>query len=253
MKSNIAVIAGTSEATELIEELEEEFCITAFVATDEGRKILEGRNCIVITGRKDGTEFGKHLSKFCAVIDASHPFATEVTKNVRSVCEKLGIHYLRLGRPHTEYEYQKIVYADNKEEVAKMLNDTDGKILFLTGSNTAEFYKNHVKDFEDRALIRVLDTDFSRNAVRGLEEKNVIFGTPPFSASDNLKLIREYDISVVVSKDSGKRGGIEEKVSACREAKIPLILIRSPENTAECSVKKIAEKVRNIADVAGNT
>ena len=110
-----------------------------------------------------------------------------------------------------------------------------------------------MKDFADRALIRVLDTDFSRNAVKGLEEKNVIFGTPPFSVSDNLKLIRKYDISVVVSKDSGKRGGIEEKVSACREAKIPLILIRSPENTAECSVKKIAEKVRNIADVAGNT
>lgn len=252
MKSNIAVIAGTSEATELIEELENEFFITAFVATDEGRKILKGRNCKVSTGRKNRDEFEQILSDFNIVIDASHPFATEVTQNVKSVCEQLNICYLRLGRPHTEYMYEKILYAENKEEVAEMLNNTNGNILFLTGSNTADFYKSHVKNFEQRALIRVLDTDYSRNAVKEINESNIVFGNPPFSASDNLKLIRQHNISVVVSKDSGQRGGISEKVSACEKFGIPLILIRSPENIKECSVKEIAEKVRSIADATSN-
>lgn len=252
MKSNIAVIAGTSEATELIEELENEFFITAFVATDEGRKILKDRNCKVSTGRKNRDEFECILSDFNIVIDASHPFATEVTQNVKSVCEQLNICYLRLGRPHTEYKYKKILYADNKEEVAEMLNNTNGNILFLTGSNTADFYKKHIKNFEQRALIRVLDTDYSRNVVKEINESNVVFGNPPFSALDNLKLIKQHNISVVVSKDSGQRGGIAEKVSACEKFGIPLILIRSPENITECSVKEIAEKVRSIADVTSN-
>ena len=51
---------------------------------------------------------------------------------------------------------------------------------------------------------------------------------PPFTVEDNVKIIRETEAEVLVSKESGKTGGVDEKVAACRQAGIKMILIDSP-------------------------
>ena len=89
----IAVIAGTSEATELIAALPAEDTVTAFAATAYGKEILAGQYCTVHVGRLDTEGFRQALRGMHAVVDASHPFAQEVTKTVRQVCTELQLPY----------------------------------------------------------------------------------------------------------------------------------------------------------------
>ena len=59
----------------------------------------------------------------------------------------------------------------------------------------------------------MLDTEESRKAAADIS-CNIIYDMPPFSYEDTLKLLLENNISIMVSKDSGKRGGIFDKLRA---------------------------------------
>lgn len=226
----IAVIAGTSDATELIKNISGKHEITAFVATDYGREILKNNKININIGRLNKQEFLKKLIYFDCVIDASHPFAEEVTKIVKSVCQELHVKYLRLIREKINYDYNKIILADSKEKACILLSQMTGNILFTTGVKSLNFYENHVKKFAKRAWIRILDTQDSRK-IAGNSKANIIYALPPFSEQDLLKIIIKHDIKILVSKDSGKKGGLLEKIKIAKKCNIPVILIKRPEET----------------------
>lgn len=224
---SLAVIAGTSEATDLIRMLPESWNITAFAATAYGKTILEGLPCTVQVGRLDAEGFRQVLADADAVADASHPFAAEVTRTVRTVCRELKLPYFRLGRPPVQYAYDQILRVQSKEEAAAHLRKTAGNILLTTGGNTLAFYEQAVPDFAVRGYARILDTPDSRQMTAG-SQAHLIFAVPPFSAQQTLELLQKYQIAVLVSKDSGMRGGVAEKVQAAKVMGIPVILIAPP-------------------------
>lgn len=224
---SLAVIAGTSEATDLIRMLPESWNITAFAATAYGKTILEGLPCTVQVGRLDAEGFRQALADADAVADASHPFAAEVTRTVRTVCRELKLPYFRLGRPPVQYAYDQILRVQSKEEAAAHLRKTAGNILLTTGGNTLAFYEQAVPDFAVRGYARILDTPDSRRMTAG-SQAHLIFAVPPFSAQQTLELLQKYQIAVLVSKDSGMRGGVAEKVQAAKVMGIPVILIAPP-------------------------
>ncbi len=224
---SLAVIAGTSEATDLIRMLPESWNITAFAATAYGKTILEGLPCTVQVGRLDAEGFRQVLADADAVADASHPFAAEVTRTVRTVCRELKLPYFRLGRPPVQYAYDQILRVQSKEEAVAHLRKTTGNILLTTGGNTLAFYEQAVPDFAVRGYARILDTPDSRQMTAG-SQAHLIFAVPPFSAQQTLELLQKYQIAVLVSKDSGMRGGVAEKVQAAKVMGIPVILIAPP-------------------------
>ena len=224
---SLAVIAGTSEATDLIRMLPESWNITAFAATAYGKTILEGLPCTVQVGRLDAEGVRQALADADAVADASHPFAAEVTRTVRTVCRDLKLPYFRLGRPPVQYAYDQILRVQSKEEAAAHLRKTAGNILLTTGGNTLAFYEQAVPDFAVRGYARILDTPDSRQMTAG-SQAHLIFAVPPFSAQQTLELLQKYQIAVLVSKDSGMRGGVAEKVQAAKVMGIPVILIAPP-------------------------
>ena len=63
----------------------------------------------------------------------------------------------------------------------------------------------------------------------GYPEDHVFGQMPPYTVEDNLNLIRLTGAAVMVSKDSGKTGGVDVKVEACRKAGITMVLIRRPD------------------------
>ena len=111
----IAVIAGTSDATDWIRSLPETDSVTAFVATPYGKEILAGTNCTVHVGRLDAAGFAEALTGFDEVVDASHPFAVVVTETVKAVCQAKQIPYTRISRPTLHYDYEKLHIVSSKE------------------------------------------------------------------------------------------------------------------------------------------
>ena len=233
MKYDVIVIAGTTEAREVIErQLKENKKILASVATELGAQMLEEYPIDVHTGRLDEAGFVRLLEENpCGkIIDASHPFAQVVSETVQAAAKTVGIPYERYERSRLHYDYDRIIAVADAGEAAEYLNQLEGNVLLTTGVNTAAVYAEHVKNAKERLYIRVLDTPASYEgcAKAGYPEDHVFGKMPPYTVEDNLALIAKTKASVLVSKDSGKTGGVDIKVEACRRAGIACVLIRRP-------------------------
>ena len=235
MKYDVLVIAGTTESRQVIEKLLRENPkerILASVATELGKEMLLEYGIDIHVGRLDYDGF---LTLFeenpCRkIIDASHPFARIVSETVKKAAQTAGILYERYERRNLQYNYERIVHVKVVQEAISLLNELEGNIFLTTGVNTAATYMAGVKGGADRLFIRVLDNISSLEgcAEAGYQKDHVFGKMPPFTVEDNVKLIKETKAEVLVSKDSGKTGGVDIKVEACRQTGIKMILIDRP-------------------------
>lgn len=237
MKYDVLVIAGTTESRQVIEKLLEENPqkrILASVATELGKEMLLEYGIDVHVGRLDYEGFLNLLNENpCEkIIDASHPFAKIVSETVKKAADTEGILYERYERKNLHYDYEGIVHVKDVQEAIALLNEMEGNVFLTTGVNTAAAYINGVKNGARRLYIRVLANASSLEgcAKAGYPEDHVFGKMPPFTVEDNVKLIKETGAEVLVSKDSGKTGGVDVKVEACRQTGIRMILIDRPES-----------------------
>ena len=235
MEYDVLVIAGTTESRQVIEKLLGENPkerILASVATELGKEMLLEYGIDIHVGRLDYDGF---LTLFkenpCGkIIDASHPFARIVSETVKKAAQTAGISYERYERRNLQYSYEGIVHVKDVQEAISLLNELEGNIFLTTGVNTAAAYMTGVRDGAERLYIRVLDNISSLEgcAKAGYQKDHVFGKMPPFTVEDNVKLIKETNAEVLVSKDSGKTGGVDIKVEACRQTGIKMILIDRP-------------------------
>lgn len=218
-----AVFAGTTEGRLLCEYLiSKGLEFTAFTATEFGGSLLP-QNAKIHIGKLNEEEIAMCIRKYGLVIDATHPYAEEVTKNIKNACVKLNKKYIRLLR--NENICEDAVYAENIEEAVKILNKSDGMIFVSTGSKEAEKYTS-VKDYSDRVCIRVLNSDGPLKKCRELGFKNIKCGMGPFSYEHNVDDFK--GCKWLVTKSSGKAGGFDEKLKAAKKLGMNIIIISRP-------------------------
>ena len=161
------------------------------------------------------------------IIDATHPYAIEVSKNAIQCAKELNIDYLRYERKSLieDISYENKYIVSSIEEACKIAREKGRNIFIGTGS------KNLPKIVElipDRNLIvRVLPTSdviLSCESV-GLNADNIIAMKGPFSQSINEEFYKHYNVDIVVTKESGIAGGFLEKVNACETLQIPVVII----------------------------
>ena len=146
------------------------------------------------------------------------------------MAESADIPYERYERTNLQYDYEGIVHVKDVQEAITLLNELKGNVFLTTGVNTAAAYMSGVENGAERLFIRVLDNVSSLEgcAKAGYLEGHVFGKMPPFTVEDNVRLIRETEAEVLVSKDSGKTGGVDVKVEACRQTGIKMNLIDRP-------------------------
>ena len=161
------------------------------------------------------------------IIDATHPYAIEVSKNAIQCAKELNIDYLRYERKSLieDISYENKYIVSSIEEACKIAREKGRNIFIGTGS------KNLPKIVElipDRNLIvRVLPTSdviLSCESL-GLNADNIIAMKGPFSQSINEEFYKHYNVDIVVTKESGIAGGFLEKVNACETLQIPVVII----------------------------
>lgn len=229
----VLIFAGTYEGRRLAELLKRANikCDVA-VATDYGASLMEESDSIhILKGRMDDKEMLALMrdNSYETVIDATHPFASLVTENIIRSSGECGLAYYRLLRARNNSSSDNCSYFDSSEELSKELSKTKGNILLTTGSkDLSVFCKND--EVRKRLIVRVLPGIESIEKCRecGLEGRQIIAMQGPFSASMNSLIIKEYGISVLVTKESGKVGGEDTKLEACEEMGIPCFIIRRP-------------------------
>ncbi len=238
----VLIFGGTTEGRFLAGELAAAGAeVTVSVATEYGAEEQSQEPGIqVVEGAKDKEQICRMLKGVDICIDATHPFAQEVTKNIKAAAGEEGVDLLRVLREeqNAEVEESKIIWAQNPEDAAEKTADylsqsssADGRcsrILLTTGVKDLSVY---AEKLEPESLFpRVLPLKQSLEACEaaGIPVKNIIAAQGPFGIEFNKGIIRNYDINIMITKQSGRSGGYEEKISACRNCGIPAVVIRRP-------------------------
>ena len=228
----ILVIGGISEARELCARLAQREKVLLSVATAYGAKLASGKNFEIEIGRKNTADFLKLIQdrKVRLVIDCSHPFAEEVSRQIREAAAEAGVPLLCYRRKVPEYSYPRLIkvyqFSDAAKEAKRFCST--GKVFLATGSNhIAEFTKELSPD---RIAVRVLDRQESADIClkSGIPQQQVITKRGPFTLSENLVDFNRFQADVLVTKESGSAGGTPEKIEAAEKLGIPVVLICPP-------------------------
>ena len=199
-----------------------------FVATEYGAAVMEPMDGITIhEGRLDEKEIAERLTSDTLLIDATHPYAAEVTDNLRAACAEAGARYERLLRPALPFENCEIVL--DTAAAVDWLNAHPGRVLLTTGSKELEAY-TAVQDYRERVFPRVLPTAsvLEKCSVLGFPGAHIIAMQGPFSQAMNAALLREIGADILVTKDTGASGGFAEKVAAAKEVSAKVLVIARP-------------------------
>jgi precorrin-6A/cobalt-precorrin-6A reductase len=176
------------------------------------------------------------------VLDATHPFAVRITRITQSVCERMGMPYMRYERPDWTPP-TGTRFAESYAEAAAVLPSLGSRVLLTIGAKQLK----HFAPLHGRLTMvaRILPSPVSlQQALEfGFAEENLVRQRPPFSIEQNRELFRRYNVDVLVTKASGREGGVVEKVTAARDLAMKVLMIRRPEPTALGCVTTIEEAV----------
>ncbi len=237
------VIGGTTESVDAVTYLVSKRAdVTVSVATDMGAALCVDFSVKLWVGCLNQDQFTKKIqvSGITHVLDASHPYAVEVTQIVQRVCDELGLVYIRYTRRDRMKDGKaaaggnlmpEIYSVADGREAARVLNQLSGNVALLTGVKTLDVYRNHVRNFQERCYARVLDNETSKVRCREIFEDETHWQaqTPPFDVEANRTFLQTCGAKTLVTKDSGAAGGLPEKLEAARLEGVSVILIRRPE------------------------
>lgn len=250
--NDILIFGGTTEGRELAT-----FCdnlmipATLCVATEYGKDVLPVfRSVNVSNKRLNIDEIISIIEKnnISCVIDATHPYAYEVSKNIANAINHFGskVKFFKIKREDMDITLNGVLEFSNNDEAVSYLLNTEGNILLTTGSKEIIQYSR----LSNRIFPRVLPSVDSINACTsaGIPSKNIIAMQGPFSKTLNEAIIKEFDCKYLVSKLSGKSGGFEEKIEAAKNTDcIPIIIMPKTEiegiSVEECKLN--LEKLYN--------
>ena len=139
----LLLFGGTTEGRQLAQELAGLWDVTVCVATEYGRELLPapGPGLHVQAGRLTEGQMEALLARegFDQVVDATHPYASAVTQNIRRACGQTGTPYLRLLRAMSPPP-EGCLYVPDAQGAARALDELPGNGLLTTGSKAGGLY-----------------------------------------------------------------------------------------------------------------
>ena len=241
MMNAIFVFAGTTEGREISEILSKSgIDCTVSVATEYGAKLLpKSENLTVIHGRLNHQEMCSLFEQknYDCVIDATHPFAVEASKEIRLACKISKIRCIRLARDTVAQDSQStlnIFYFEDISSASIWLESQHGKIFVSTGSKELPKLCEKISD-KTRLIVRVLPSDESLGicSESGILRNQIIAMQGPFSEQTNRAQFLESGAKILLTKESGVKGGYYEKIRAAKALEMKIAVIKNPEKSSE--------------------
>ncbi len=170
-----------------------------------------------------------------AVIDATHAYAAGISANARHACAAAGLPMLGLQEPPWQaIPGDQWIDAANMTDARDKAAEIASRVFVSTGRQAmAEF----ADDPRCWWLARVISPGPD---LPTLSNGEYIYARGPFNLADELTLLRDHDITAIISKNSGN-AATYPKIAAAHELAIPVIMIARP-------VSDAAEQVATAAD-----
>ncbi len=232
-KDLVWLFSGTSDGNSIgLKLINAGYSIKLFIATDYGKEIaLKSFHADIInTGRLNRDQLFKQEKEDRpkTIIDATHPFAVEISANLIELCNQTSANYVRFERPNDLPSDKDIHTVTDYKKAAHKADQLGKRILLTTGSKEIDTFLNAGMNGE--LFLRMLPSPKLLQEVlaKGMHQKNIVAMQGPFSVDTNQSLIERWKIDCLVTKASGKEGGLLEKIEAARICNIPVVIIDRP-------------------------
>jgi precorrin-3B C17-methyltransferase len=244
------VFSGTSDGNALARELGQDYGPIVISTASEYGAELAREQCAGVTvwsGRQgmDLRRRALHASQARAIVDATHPYAQQMSEQLIAVADEVGLPYIRYERPggldptsgrglgakcHDGLEHNAAVLCESAAEAADRAIAIGRRIFLTTGSKDLPTFLQAPHANEREWFLRLTpEPALIRRAIElGVPRDHIIAMQGPFSEAFNRALWRDQRIDCVITKDSGEAGGFSAKVQAAAALGIALLVIRRP-------------------------
>ncbi|NQE35373.1 cobalt-precorrin-6A reductase [Microcoleus asticus] len=227
MKKRLLILGGTGDAAELAARVSQ-------IAEIEVVSSLAGRTQQPFTPKTGTVRIGGFggaagLAAFLLdrpidlLIDATHPFAAQISANAAVAAAECNVPYLMLVRPAWEMvEDDRWIEVTSHSEAAKALLGQSQRVFLTIGrQELAAFAGLDAIWF----LMRAIDPPALNTPV---PNGKLLLARGPFTLEDERELLLEYQIDTIVSKNSGG-GATYAKIAAARELGISVVMVQRPQ------------------------
>ena len=243
------VFGGTAEGRALCEVCAEHAVQMIYCAAtvDGARPVEVLPNVDARAGRLDAAQMTALLEKNkpALVVDATHPYAEEVSANIGLACRNARVPLLRVTRERIAE--QGCVTFGGMDALLVWLEKEPGNIFVTTGSSHAEAFSG-LTDYRNRVWMRVLPSVESLRVCLdlGYRAERLICMQGPFSEALNRALFQAADARILVTKNSGAAGGFPEKVRAAQGLGMLTAVLAKPEETGGVSLEEACKRVMEL-------
>jgi cobalt-factor III methyltransferase len=229
------VFAGTGDGNALAVELSKRgHRLIVSTASDYGAGLVSETlpGVEVRSGRQGLAARRSQLeqSRAVAIVDATHPFAIEISKQLTQLAVELNIPYIRYERPAAVLPgFARQV--DDMPAAARLAIEIGHRIFLATGIKDVETFVRQPDAEQRKWFLRITpDTGSLELALKAaIPRSHICAMQGPFSAEFNLSLWSAWKVDCVVTKESGEAGGFSSKAEAADKLGIPLIVVRRPQ------------------------
>ncbi len=235
----LLIMGGTHEARTLANRAVESWgvhvdVITSLAGRTRDARLPKGNVRHGGFGGQTGIEAFLHDEAIDAVIDATHPFAAQISRHTARACDAAGVPHVVLDRPRWKLpdglDVRRVVdMTAAAETIAEM---QIGTVLVTVGHRDLDALSNLNNV---RFLVRQIE---AHEAPLPLANSERIIQRPPFDHASERALMQDQEIDALLTKESGGEA-TAAKLQAAAELAIPVIMIERPDPPAGDCVETV--------------
>jgi precorrin-6A/cobalt-precorrin-6A reductase len=186
-------------------------------------------------GGADGLADAIRRDKFTHVVDATHPFATEISRNAVAACRVTATPLVALQRPPwIKSPGDRWIEVVDIAAAVAALPVEPARIFLAIG-------RQHIAPFaatpQHAYTLRFID---AAGGPLPLPDAELIVSRGPFTLVGELELLRSRRIEWMIARNSGGAGA-RAKIDAARELGLPVIMITRPELSERLRVESVTK------------
>lgn len=225
----ILILGGTTEGRLAVNTLDESGC-PFYYSTRGDEQEVSLHHGIRLQGGMDA----EAMEQFCRqkgirlLVDAAHPFAEELHRNVAIVGQRLQVPVIRLERIYPPRTACPVIWCAGYDEAVKKIQQSHpASLLLLTGVQSIARLAALWKDENIRCHCRILDRDSSRLLAdrQGFPRERLCYY---HEGEDERIVMEQLHPEAIILKESGLSGGFKEKVEVATSLGIQVFAIQRP-------------------------
>lgn len=246
---DILLFGGTTEGKATANWLTD-MGFTFYYSTKTASKVVLPLGCKKLEGGMSTIEISDfcRIRKIKLIIDAAHPYASELHQNIAGASTVTNLPVVRVERGFMEpVEDPLIHYVDSLTAMVQCVKQLKaGRILSLMGVKSVPFLHQALE--KQQVWYRILDQHLSWKMAlaSGVKEEQILASMAFESLDDARGVIEQHKIQALLTKDSGFNGLFDQKIELAREYNIPLVVLKRPALPEYTSIVKCRSELRDF-------